>query len=287
MTVHEIFRVIYKQLKSAGIDQPHLEASWIVEKYGEITELDRIKAPEALLTKAANDKIMSATTRRSLGEPLAYIFGEKEFYGRVFKVDKNVLIPRPETEQLVEWALRWIKNNIRSEEIQILDLGSGSGCIGLTLLKEYDRAKLTALDISKEALEISKMNAKTLGVSERVEFIQLDAAKAGHLLNKFDLVLANPPYVAFCDVNVEVNVKKFEPSIALFSDENGLSHTRQWLKALPPILKEVSAVGFEIGCTQAESIAAMFRDLSEFSKHYILKDYADLDRFVCGEKLKR
>lgn len=284
MTLGEIFRDTYLKLKQAGVELPHLEAGWILEKYVNIDALQRIKTPELLIHEDVVAQISQAITQRETGEPLAYIFGEREFYSRIFQVNKNVLIPRPETEQLVDWALKWVEKNKPNQPIEILDLGTGSGCLGLTILKEIPESKLTALDISKEALAVAKQNSEQLNIAERVEFINLDAAKTSHLLNRFDLVVANPPYIAEGDNSIELNVKLYEPHIALFSAENGLAKIKAWLQAIPHILKEKSAVGFEIGSQQGADVLALFQEQKVFTKIYGIKDYSDHDRFVCGEK---
>ncbi|MCB0413651.1 MAG: peptide chain release factor N(5)-glutamine methyltransferase [Bdellovibrionales bacterium] len=283
MTIGEIFRQTYINLKDAQVDQPHLEAGWIIEKYAHIDSAERIKNADKEIETTAIQFIEEAIARRKTGEPLAYIFEECEFYSYPFYVNKNVLIPRPETEQLVDWALKWVESNKAQKQIEILDLGTGSGCLGLTLIKEIPTARLTAVDISKEALSVARRNAELLKVSNRVEFINLDAARAEHLMNQFDLIVANPPYIAKEDATVELNVRKFEPNMALFSKDNGLFDIQSWLKASSSLLKEKSAIGFEIGSQQGEPVLKLFRDLNIFSQQYGLKDYAGHARFVCGE----
>jgi release factor glutamine methyltransferase len=284
MNVGETFRSIYMRLKVSGVDSPHLESGWIIEKYVDITSAQRIQHPESEINKTQTEQIEAAVSRREKGEPLAYILGEKEFYSFLFYVDKNVLIPRPETEFLVEWAITWAKKNKSNEPIEVLDLGTGSGCVGISILRELPTANLSAVDISKAALEVAKKNAEAHGVIDRVEFIELDCHRAGHLLKKYDLIVANPPYISPSDGGLAADVKKFEPHIALFSGDEGYRDIVGWLKAVPNILKPQAAVGFEIGASQGNKVTALFRDLGIFSKHYIIKDYAEHDRIVCGER---
>jgi release factor glutamine methyltransferase len=282
-SVQQIFREIYKKLHELGNSSPHLEAGWLLEKFAGMDSATRIAHPEIELTAEQDELLQKAVDRRIAGEPLAHILGEKDFYGHKFKVTKDVLIPRPETELLVDWAANWLEKNHLTDPV-ILDLGTGSGCVGLSMLKLFPKAQLTALDISRPALEIAKINANNLGVEDRTEFILLDAAKAGFLLKSFDLILANPPYIDLADTNVAGDVRKYEPHLALFSGRGGLAAADEWITTLPKILKPKSAVGFEIGFQQGEIVLRMFRDLGVFSQQYVVKDYAKHDRFVCGEK---
>jgi release factor glutamine methyltransferase len=209
-SVQQAFRETYKRLHDVSNSSPHLEAGWLLEKFVDIDSAARIAHPETELTEEQDRKLCAAVDRRVAGEPLAHILGEKDFYGHKFKVTKDVLIPRPETELLVDWSLAWLeKNNI--QQPHILDLGTGTGCVGISLLKHFPQAQLTALDISKPALEIARENAAALGVLDRTEFILLDAAKAGFLLKSFDLVVANPPYIDLADSNVAEDVRNMNP----------------------------------------------------------------------------
>jgi release factor glutamine methyltransferase len=282
-SVQQSFKEIYKKLHATGNLNPHLEAGWLLEKFVGLDSATRIAHPETELTQEQDMLLQQAVERRIAGEPLAHILGEKDFYGHKFIVTKDVLIPRPETELLVDWAANWLEKNHLTEPT-ILDLGTGSGCVGISLLKIFPGAQLTALDISKPALEIAKANAKNLKTLDRTEFILLDAAKAGFLLKSFDLVVANPPYIDLADSNVEDDVRKFEPHLALFSGRGGLAAIDEWLSTLPKILKPKAAVGFEIGHQQGDTVLRMFSDLGIFSQQYVVKDYAKHDRFVCGER---
>jgi len=283
-----IFKEAYVALKNAGNESPHLEATWLVEHFTQTTSDLRIRQPDAEVTHEQWDNILAAVRRRIQGEPLAYILGYKEFYSYRFKVSPAVLIPRPETELLVDWALNWIEknyfNNNAQKELNILDMGTGSGCIGISVLKKVPQAKLTAVDISPEAIRVAKENAQALGVDQRAEFICLDAHNAGHLLQEFHLVLANPPYIGCADNNIEPMVRKYEPSQALFAEDSGFALISEWFKAIEKKLAATAAVGFEIGSGQGAQALALFKDAGIFTQQYIVKDYAKLDRFICGER---
>ncbi|OFZ19520.1 MAG: protein-(glutamine-N5) methyltransferase, release factor-specific [Bdellovibrionales bacterium RBG_16_40_8] len=285
MNIENLFRQTYNKLKSLHLEQPHLEASWLIEKYAHVGALTRIKFPQKQIDESVMSHITKALERRARGEPLAYIFNEKEFFGRKFFVNRHVLIPRPETELLVEWAIEWAHKNLYKQPINILDLGAGSGCIGLTLLKELSFARLTALDKSSEALIVAKQNAKNLELENSCEFVHMDAALAANLLKRYDLVVANPPYISPDDINIEENVKMYEPTEALFCGEDGMQEMTAWLKAMPNVLTQRSAVCFEIGYNQGARAINLFNNLNIFSRAYLLKDYAKHDRVICGEIL--
>jgi release factor glutamine methyltransferase len=221
--------------------------------------------------------------RRIQGEPVAYILEHKHFYGASFKVSPAVLIPRPETEHLVESALQWAEEN-PSESYNILDLGTGSGCIGLTLLKKIPKARLIAVDISEKALEIAADNAKALEVLDRVEFVLADASRLDRPLPKIDILVSNPPYIAADDKDVEPNVKKFEPEIALFAKDQGLDFLYQWSSKYAPFLNNKSIVLMEMGMNQSSEMKKHFEQLNVFSKVDVIKDLARLDRIIRGVK---
>lgn len=283
-TIEEVFRTIYKELKEARTDSPHLEAGWIIEKYTGLDTIGRIQKSREAITQNVYKQIRQATDRRKTGEPLAYILEEKEFFGRIFYVNSDVLIPRPDTEVLVEWAIRWAEKNKKNQAMSILDLGTGSGCIGLTLLAEIPNSSLSVVEKSKKAMAVAKRNAERMNVLGDVEFILLDAARADHLMNRFDLIVANPPYIAPNDSAIDPMVKVHEPHEALYSDDNGLKDITEWFRAGLKVMKKNSAMGFEVGAAQGERVFALFRDSGAFSHQYTIKDYAGHDRVVCGER---
>ena len=212
---------------------------------------------------------------RKTGMPVAYILGKKEFYGYEFIVKPGVFIPRPETETFISAIVsQWD----RQEELKIMDFGCGSGCIGLSLLSYFPNAVLIAIDINKEAVKISEMNAHKLEVADRVVFLNKNISSLKGEDIKFhigeeavDLIVANPPYIAFDDGRIEKNVVSFEPPEALFSGEGGLYHIRSWWLAAAQFLKPRGAYFFEIGKAQEVSFmeseetlikTAEFKDLS-------------------------
>lgn len=288
-TVQNCFKRIYKILHDSNIEHPHLEASWILEFFCNVSEVQRIQDPELQLKALDIQSVESAIKRRLSGEPLAYILNEKEFYGLRFYVDSAVLIPRPETELLVDWALNRVRD-LKLKNLRILDLGSGSGCVGLSILKKTS-GHLVGVDISEQAIEISKKNAKALNLNHQTNFFTQDASqwlahysrKIGVAQPKFDLIVSNPPYISREDNRVESHVRKYEPEVALFSGDSGLEHIREWLNLSTKLLSNGGAIAFEIGEGQGPKVLTLFSDQKVFSKHYAIKDYAGIDRIICGE----
>jgi release factor glutamine methyltransferase len=202
------------------------------------------------LDAPAAEQFAVLAARRAAGEPVAYLLGVREFYGRDFTVSPAVLIPRPETELLVDLA----KAAVAMPAPRILDLGTGSGCIAVTLALELPGAQVVALDVSPAALEIARANAQRRGAN--VRFLQSDwfAAVAGE---RFDLIVANPPYIAEGDPHLETGDLCCEPRLALACGADGLKAIRRIVDAAQAHLQEGAVLYFEHGYDQAEAVAAL------------------------------
>ncbi len=292
MTVQELYLALLKELKKFLTASVELEANWIIEHFCNIDFISRIKQPTTVVAEIVAQRAFNAASERQTGKPLAYILGYKDFYSLKFKVNESVLIPRPETELLVEWAIEWLQDHtIEREEIQILELGTGSGCIPISIARatidHFKNTKITAIEKSRGALEVANENRIALAPKARIEMICADAvefmAMAAKSDVRFDLILANPPYIDPDDIQIEAHVKKFEPNEALFA-KGGTSTIVKWLEASHPLLKKNAAIGFEIGADQGEKVLQVVRDLGAFSQQYIVKDLAGHDRFVCAER---
>lgn len=229
------------------------------------------------MTPEELSKCRELVRRRSLGEATAYILGYKDFYKHTFKVTSDVLIPRPETESLVEEAIEWGKKQ-NAETLSVVDLGTGSGCVGISVIAELPNAELVSADLSPKALAVARENAEGAGVSERARFVEQDAATFE--FSGADMVLANPPYIAENDPEVQDNVKKFEPHMALFSAEDGFAHIRAWAKTAARIARPGAFVMFEIGHEQGAKAKSIFEETESFDDVKIVKDLAGLERFV-------
>lgn len=192
--------------------------------------------------------------------PIAYLVGHKEFYSLDFEVTPDVLIPRPETELIVERALAWCKSH-PAERYDILDVGTGSGCIAITIAKRLPAAHFVATDISAAALQVAERNAQLHGVAERVRFVEadmLDLPAGAAPPRGFDLVLSNPPYVAEHEREaLPPNVRDYEPHVALFSGENGTTSYERLAAAVRAVLRPGGAIILEVGHTQADAVETL------------------------------
>lgn len=217
-----------------------------------------------------DENILSQFLQRRLsGEPIAYIIGVKEFWGIDFKVTKDTLIPRPETELIIEKSLELFPKNA---EIEILDLGTGAGCILISLLSEFANAKGIGVDISSKAIDIAKNNAKA-----RAEFTQSNwFEKIGE--KKFDLIVSNPPYISRAETLIK-SVEKYEPHSALFAENNGYECYETIAKDLKKHLKKNSRAIFEFGQGQAPEISKIFSSHG-FKVNEICKDLAGIERCI-------
>lgn len=225
------------------------------------------------LKKYYEGNIDDALNRLSNGEPVQYIVGNVDFYGNKLFVNKNVLIPRFETEELVDNTIKFVKKNFK-DKVNILDIGTGSGAIAISLKKELD-SNLTATDISKEALEVAKKNAKY----NKVNISFTNTNLFDDINDKFDVVISNPPYIAF-DEEIEDIVKNNEPNIALYASNDGLYYYEEILKNINRILKDKYLISFEIGMNQGEKIKELAsRYLSNYNIE-VKKDMQNRDRMV-------
>lgn len=221
-----------------------------------------------------SDKFDDGLKRLESGEPVQYIVGDVNFYGYTFIVNKNVLIPRFETEELVYKTINYL-NKYFPNNPKIIDLGTGSGCIAITLKKEIPNASISAVDISENALEVAKMNANNNNVD--IAFYQGNMLEP--LKDEYDCIISNPPYIAY-DEEIMPIVKNNEPSIALYADHNGLFYYEMILSKAKKYLKAKSMIAFEIGDTQDEYITKLAKKYLPGSKVIVEKDLQERDRFM-------
>ena len=208
------------------------------------------------------------------GLPTQYIVGNVSFYGYNINVNKNVLIPRFETEELVENTLKYINKFLKGNK-DVLEIGTGSGCISIALKKENNNLNITSTDISKKAIKVAKNNAKLNNVD--INFIKTDIYKG--INNKFDIIISNPPYIAF-DEKIEDIVYNNEPHLALFAKDNGLYFYEEILKNIKNILKDKYLIAFEIGEKQASDIKNIANKYLPNSNIEVKKDLQKRDRMV-------
>jgi len=248
------------------------------------------------LEGAVLQKCLQNIERRIQGEPVSYITNKKDFLNYTFYVQEGVLIPRPETELLVEYVLHWIEQQKLKDNIWILDLGCGSGCIGISILKEVFKVNVVAVDVSATAIETTQKNATDLGVTDKITTLQKDADKLSYkdfeflktkgFSGTFDVVISNPPYIATDDTNVEANVKKYEPKEALYCEKNGLEKIEKWTNTAGCMLKDNGLWIFEIGASQGVSAEKIVNESGFFADTQIAQDYSGYDRFIIATKKK-
>jgi len=251
------------------------------------------------MTSAQEEHLEILIDRAELGEPIQYIIGHVDFRGLEIRCDRRALIPRPETEQLVEQVLQSVLSvECRSEgseslrevasELKIADIGAGTGCISLALAHELPNAEVTAIDISPEALALAKENAKRLNLTDRIHFVlgnllNVDTASTFFSDASLDIVVSNPPYI-FSDAwkNLEPCVRDFEPQLALDGGADGMDLIRPLVEQAARVLKPGGGLFLEIGFDQGEAVFQCL-EKSGFQNIRIIKDLAGLDRIVCGK----
>lgn len=270
-----VLKLAADKLANAGITQPRCEASSLLSY---VLGRDRsflIAHPEYELTEFENDRFFSAVERRSDREPFHLILGEKEFFGLGFSVERGVLIPRSETEILVERALDLLGD---IESPRILDLGTGTGCISISILDSVKDAHATAVDISSQALKLAKRNAIRHSVLDRLDLIRSDLFSK--VSGKFDLITANPPYIPVDEAaSLQPEVIDFDPPEALFSGPDGLDVIRRIVADALLHLRAGGYVLLEIGIGQAESVKQLFAG-HEWSNVIVHNDLQDIPRII-------
>lgn len=248
------------RLSEAGVDVPRLEARLLVGHVLGVGAEVLVGDPQRPLTGDQRSRLDGLLARRVRREPLAHIVGSREFWSLSFRVSADTLVPRPETETLVEAALAWVGEHRAGEaETRILDLGTGSGCLLLALLSELPRAWGVGVDLSAAALAVAHDNAEALGLSRRACFSGGDWGRA--LGGGFDLVVANPPYIADAELPaLAPEVARFEPRLALAGGADGLAAYRAIAPQLRRLLAPGGAAFLEVGAGQAPRVAAMLAD---------------------------
>ena len=218
--------------------------------------------------------------RRKKGEPIAYLINKKEFWKQNFYINQNVLIPRPDTELLVEETLKLFNVN---SKLNILDIGTGSGCILLSILNERKNFYGTGIDISKKAINVARFNAKMLQLSNRTKFYNSDVDK--FLIGKYDLILSNPPYIKQEDLKyLEIDIKGFEPKLALDGGKDGFSKITKVISRTSTLLKRDGKFILEIGFGQKNKILNILKK-NNFFINKVLKDYGKNDRCIISTKI--
>lgn len=287
-TVGEALQRASLHLREAGIEGARTEAEIMLAHLLGSDRLRLCLEGDRELPARAGASFRAAVARRRQGEPLAYITGVKEFYGLKFAVNRHVLVPRPETELLVETAVEWIRAQGRpaGEGIYGIDLGTGCGNLAVTLASLLPQARFWACDLSAAVLRVAARNAAAHGVAGRIRwcrgsyFQALDALKP---LPAFNLVVANPPYLTAAELDaLPETIKHYEPRLALDGGSDGLRGYRLILAQLSRRLRVPALVAFEIGAGQAEAVTALCRATNLFYSVEVRRDYQGWPRVIRG-----
>lgn len=271
-------------LKSKGIDEARLTIELMLCHVLKCKRVDLYIDFERPLTKSELEELRNIIKRRLKREPLQYIIGKTEFMGLEFKINPDVLIPRPETEILVEKTIETIKKEFPSETtVKVLDIGTGSGNIAVSIAKFLgEKVKVIGIDLSDKAIQIARENAKLNNV-ENVEFIRLDFFDANfekEFQNQFDIVVSNPPYISTEEFEtLQDEIKNYEPRIALTDESDGLTFFRRLADLGRKIISKRGFILAEMAYNQAEKVKSIFKN-SGYEEIETFKDYLGFERVI-------
>lgn len=288
MKYAELVKQGQSKLFKAGINDADYDAWILMEKICSISKTDYFTKMQDDVPEEMVTAYFEAIDKRITHYPLQYIVGEWEFMGLKFIVNENVLIPRQDTEVLVETAIRIIENEFEHAErkIEILDMCTGSGCIGISLAKFCENVEITAVDLSESALAVAIENAGIHGI-DNIKFLCSDLyQKLGDEVNevyrKFDVIISNPPYINTKDIDTLMpEVRDYEPRMALDGDEDGLRFYRNIIFQSRNYLKPNGCILFEIGCEQGNAVKAIF-EKNQYKEIDIIRDLSGHERVVLG-----
>jgi len=278
MTIHDILNESTKVLEAAEIPSARLDAEVLLAFYLGCERLVFFKNPEIVLGEKQIAGYQDLVARRSRWEPVAYITGRKEFWTFSLEVNQDALIPRPETEIIVEDTLD-VCRTTGSTALRILDIGTGSGAIALALAKEIPFVEIIATDISASALVLARKNAHSLDLDNKIDFQQGDLFAA--VDGVFDIIVSNPPYIAQDEYKeLPSSVKDYEPRIALLAGKNGLEVYEKLIVKAPGYLKKNGWLLLEIGAKQEQSVRELMDESGFYDSIATRRDYAGFPRVV-------
>jgi len=284
-TIAQARRSLSTLLSEAGFEVPHIEARRLLEMASGLSHSDLIIKSDRVLSPEFEAKLMDFLSRRLSGEPLDHMQGYKAFYGRDFIINRDVLSPRPETEEVVRLALEHLKLckiEDPKEPLRILDLGTGSGAILISIVLECDQAVGIGVDISEAALNVAKQNARKFAVSGAVSLVKSHWFE--NVNGVFNVIVANPPYISQADMDeLGVEVKTYDPHIALSGGVDGLEAYVEIIRNVRPYLKLKGRLIVEIGHDQAAAVKTMMLQAGLVNVN-ISQDLSGLDRIVSGSQ---
>lgn len=282
--ISELLNVTAEHLAERNFENSRLNAEQLLAHTLNLTRIDLYLNFDRPLTRSELARFRQSVQRRLHHEPLQYIIGETEFFSLPFKVNPHVLVPRPETERLVETVIEFHENELRNntKKMRVLDLGTGSGCIAVAIARHVERAHIVAVDISADAVDTARENAGLNGVAERIDFITGDAFEifAEEPSDKMDVIVSNPPYVSPSEYEaLPEEIRNYEPEVALKDGPDGLEFYRKITDLAPRLLAPGGMLAVEVGMEQAQSVQEMFSQNQLLSVE-IINDLNDIQRVV-------
>lgn len=283
-TLKELFSKAINDFRHAGIETPTLEVGVIICEILKCDESFLFAHNDYEFSDIEKSDFFTMLEKRIGGMPLQYLTGHTGFMSLDFIVNKDVLIPRKDTEILVETIIKYVKENLCAEtkKIRILDIGAGSGCIGISLVHYLDNVYVMELDKSNAALEIAKQNASKNGVSDKMDFMECDIlTNSQNIEFKFDIIVSNPPYIKSPEIaSLKTEVRDYEPMEALLGGEDGLDFYRTIVEKSPKLILPNGLLAFEVGYQQAHDVKNIMS--KRFDDIKIIKDLSGIDRVVSG-----
>lgn len=284
-TITDILSKSTRFLREKGSNTPRLDAELLVAEALGLSRVELYTHFDQPLNEAEVDRCRQLVLRRGKGEPVAYITGRAYFRHLTLRVDRSVLVPRPETEHLVEIALKLLmEGDWGAHAPEVLDAGTGSGAIAVALAMDFPEARITGIDASESALELARENARVAGVSDRVAFACSDLFDELDPLHTFDIIISNPPYISDEEwPALPVDVREYEPREALWGGPDGLDFYRRLAVDAPQFLRPRGCLIMEIGHTQGPAVRELLMETGLFETIDIEKDYADHERVVVAQ----
>jgi release factor glutamine methyltransferase len=275
-----MLRSAIARLEAAGVDQARLHAELLAIHVLGCDRAYLFAHPEREIRGCELSHYDSLVDRRASGEPLQYLTGHQEFWRADFLVSPAVLIPRPETEHLIEAVLDLVRDFALGPQLKLIDVGTGSGAIAISLARELPQAEVHAVDLSAAALEVARSNAERLGA--QVQFAESDVLAAIARDASFDFVVSNPPYVGLDEADkVQAVVRNYEPHMAVFAGDDGLAMIRRLIPQAQEALRGGGWLLMEIGYTQAQAVMALLGDWQDV---HSVPDLAGIPRVIVGRK---
>ncbi len=288
VTLRSVLKEATDTLSSNHIEQARLEAELLLAHVLELRKEDIIIHPDQELTGPQEEKFQQLVERRCRKEPLAYIVGHREFWSLEFKVNPKVLIPRPETEGVIERLLNLAGDGADEKSIRILDVGTGSGNLAIVAALEFPKVRVTAADNSDDALEVAQENVLRHQVADRIEFLKMDLMRDWGLPENscYDFILSNPPYIPFQELErLMPDVRDYEPRAALDGGPDGLACYRCIVANAFPYLKPGGHLIFEVGDDQAGPVRQSLQAHGGWDEIEILQDLSGRDRVVSTRRV--